>query len=63
MQTHIAPTSAPLYADAGSGRGDIPLWPSTRMGWASGHLGLVLVEKRLWYTAKEVSYFSFFRSL
>ena len=33
------------------------------MGWARGHLGLVLVEKRLWYTAKEVSYFSFFRSL
>lgn len=25
-----------------------PLCPSTRMGWASGHLGVVFVENRLW---------------
>lgn len=25
-----------------------PLCPSTLMGWASGHLGFVLVEYRLW---------------
>ena len=25
-----------------------PLWPIIRMGWARGHLGLVLVENRRW---------------
>ena len=25
-----------------------PLWPRNRIGWASGHLGVVLVEKRRW---------------
>ena len=33
------------------------------MGWARGHLGVVLVENRLWYTAKAVSVRGFFRSL
>ena len=40
-----------------------PLWPRVRMGWARGQRGLVFVEKRLWYTAKAVVYFSFLRSL
>ena len=32
------------------------------MGCASGHLGVVLVEKRRWYTANAVVYAGFFRS-